>query len=161
MNTRVMLEQIYKPMVESAQTIKDLLDKNTNLKTSLGFYNNHYHKNEQGEYIADIFPIPVITVNNLCDIEIDVEKVSITTKIKTEDAAVFDYSVFKNIEFEIYGVEDYLCDYYTNGEDIACIADRLRKSTEKELFFTLYLNNTDANDTYNAVSLISNNKFYY
>ena len=94
--------------------------------------------------------------------EFEARVANILAEVKArKDAAVFDYSVFENIEFEIYGVEDYLCDYYTNGEDAACIADRLRNSPEKELFLTLYLNSTDANVIYNAISPIFKNKFYY
>lgn len=44
-----------------------------------GYYSGHYHKNAEGKYVMDFFPIPVVTVKGVCDIEIDLDKVSVST----------------------------------------------------------------------------------
>lgn len=70
-NTRESLNQLYRPLDEK---LHELIAKLTKLHggftVTSGFYNGHYHKNVDGLYQADAYPIPVISVMGLCDIQI-------------------------------------------------------------------------------------------
>ena len=61
------------------EKLHELIAKLTKLhggfKVTSGFYNGHYHKNAAGLYQADTYPIPVISVMGLCDLEIDLADV--------------------------------------------------------------------------------------
>ena len=60
----------------------------------------------------DYYPIPVISIKGYCDIEIEIDEITISTKLKYNDALNFDYSKIMHYDFEMYGVKDYLKDYY-------------------------------------------------
>ena len=74
------------------------------------YYNGHYFKNPNGEYIMDYFPIPVISFEKLCD-----------------------------YYFEVYGVEEYLNDFYTEGNSIQELITNISNSSEKEIGFSFQL----------------------
>ena len=57
-----------------------------------GFYNGHYRKREDGSFHMNYYPIPVISVKNYCDIEIGLDSISISTKLKRNAAISYDYS---------------------------------------------------------------------
>ena len=72
---------------------------------SCGYYSGHYHKNTEGKYVMDFFPIPVVSVKGVCDIEIDLDKVSVSTKLRREVALNYEYEKLSVYEFEAYGVD--------------------------------------------------------
>ena len=41
-----------------------------------GWYNGHYHKGEDGNWFRESYPIPVIGIKGICDIEIQLDKIS-------------------------------------------------------------------------------------
>lgn len=95
--------------------------------------------------MADLFPIPVIEAKGLCDIEIDIEGTSISTKLSKEKALKLDYEKLGElpgvVRFEVYGVEDYLQDYYVSGEedsDYGEASKKMAESAEAEFFFSFY-----------------------
>ena len=68
--------------------------KRLQLPFKTGFYNGHYSKDSNGEFVFEYFPIPVISVLNTCDIEIGVnEIITITAKLKRENAITFKYDL--------------------------------------------------------------------
>ena len=80
-----------------------------------GWYNGHYHKGEDGNWFRESYPIPVIGIKGICDIEIQFEKITISTKLKRDMALAYSFEKFSGYEFEAYGVEDYLADFYHAG----------------------------------------------
>ena len=131
MNSRDRLNEIYKPLCGRAN---DIMSQLREFECTYGFYDNHSHKNEQGEYVADFYPIPVISVKGICDIEIDFAEITVTAKLTKEKALSIDYSKTRNLV--VYGVEDYLTDYYTDGDNIETSKAKISESTETEFFYT-------------------------
>lgn len=109
-----------------------------NWKTESGWYNGHYHKDDQDAYEREAYPIPVISVKDLCDIEISFHKISVTAKLKRETACEYSYEKFRQFSFEVYGVEDYLSDYYHEGLSLQDLKENIRNSTEKEIGFQFF-----------------------
>lgn len=101
-----------------------------------GWYNGHYQKNGDGEWVRDAYPIPVISVRGLCDIEIQFDGITVTAKMKRTAALAYPFDKLMAYEFEAYGVEDYLSDYYHPGQTVQDLKDNIRASSEKEIGFS-------------------------
>jgi len=162
MNIRDEMNKIYKSMVLKQQELTDELKKYDDFKFSCGFFNNHYHENESGEYVADYFPIPVISVNGLCDIEIDTDGLSVTSKLDRENALRFDYSHVADYTFEIYGTENFLTNYYVKGDNIKDTLHKIEKSSEETFFYSFYFDNSITGKEICAfIRFLNRNKFFY
>ncbi len=157
---RKQLNYFYKTTDDKRKRICEMLDRAGFTYTS-GFYNGHYHKNERGDYEYDYYPITVISVAGVCDIEIDFDAVSITTKLKRDDALQFDYGRLIGFKFECYGVEDYLSDYYNAEKTFDELKTNIRIGSEREIAFA-FIFDGDANfDDISKVFSILQDKFYY
>lgn len=161
-NTRVILNQIYRPLDEK---VHELIAKLTKLhggfKVTSGFYNGHYHKNAAGLYQADTYPIPVISVMGLCDLEIDLDCITVTTKLSKEQIARFDWNTLGDVRFEVYGVEDYLHDY-GNEQAVDEIKGSVLPSEEREFFVSFsFPTTTGGEEIMRFLRMLQKNHFYY
>ena len=156
------LNRIYEPLSLRLQELMAGLKMCGEFKLSSGFYNNHSYKNEAGEYVADCFPIPVVSVEGLCDIEIDIEGISITSKLTKENALTFDCSKVQCSRLEIYGVEDYLTDYYASGDNLQDALQKIKECSELELFYSFYYSESvETKAICEAVKCLRENNFFY
>ncbi len=106
------LNSLYRPLDQKAREfIANFVKLHGGFRVTSGFFNGHFHKNEAGNYQEDVYPIPVISVMGLCNIEIDFDAITFTTKLKKGQIADFDWRKLGGVPFEVYGVEDYLSDY--------------------------------------------------
>lgn len=71
-----------------------------------------------------------------CDIKINLDSISVTTKLKRKEALAYDYNRLRAYHFEVYGVEDYLSDFYHEGMTIQELLDKLQASHEQEIAFS-------------------------
>lgn len=126
------LNNIYESMCKKSKYIQKLLKEN-GYESKNGFYNNHSVRDKNGNWITEYFPIAVITVEQLCDIGIDIKSIFIETKIKKEKAVKFDFRRFLNYQFEVYGIEEYLNDFYNDTLMIEDIEKRIETSREREI----------------------------
>ena len=101
-----------------------------------GWYNGHYHMDETGNWFRESYPIPVIDVKGLCDIEIPFDKITISTKLKRDAALTYSFEKFAGYEFEAYGVDDYLADFYHSGQTLQKLWENIRACAEKEIGFS-------------------------
>lgn len=157
------LNEIYKELHLKAHEIaNEFAGLHNGYEHSMGWYNGHYFKNEAGEYQMDFFPIPVISVHNICDIEISLDGISISTKLKKDDALIFDYSTIEGMKFEAYGVNDYLADFYTEGMTIEELISNIQESKEAEIGLSFFFDkDTASKDIYGKVSFLCRKGFYY
>ena len=118
---------------------------------------------ECGRKIRDgFFPIPVVTVNGLCDIEIDLDKVSVSTKLKREVALIYSYEKLSGYEFEAYGVDEYLDDYYVKGNSYSELVENIASGKEKEIGFSfLFSEDAGAEEIYKCVKFLRKEGFFY
>lgn len=132
-------------------------------ETEWGWYSGHYYKNSGGEYERTEYPIPVITVKGLCDIEINLDSVSLTTKRRRTETLDYAFDKFSGVPFEVFSIEDYLDeDYYAPGTDIGVFRDRIRKSQENDLGFSFLFDFDVGGDRmYEFVKLLRREGFYY
>lgn len=127
-----------------------------------GWYNGHYHIDETGNWFRESYPIPVIDVKGLCDIEIPFDKITISTKLKRNAALTYSFEKFAGYEFEAYGVEDYLADFYHSGQTLLELRENIRACAEKEIGFSfVFPFDVDEEQIFEFVKLLRREGFYY
>jgi hypothetical protein len=156
------LNQLYYPLDGKARKLVKALVKLPGFpKVTTGFFNGHYHKNDSGQYQEDKYPIPVVSIKDLCDIEIDFDEISVTTKLKKDQVVSFDWGTIGAVQFEVYGVEDYLNDM-GNDQDIAIIKENVLVSKEEEFFVSFFFHlSADAVEVSEFLDFLRKNHFYY
>lgn len=127
-----------------------------------GWYNGHYHKGENGNWRRESYPIPVIGVKCFCDIEIQFDKISVSTKLKRNTALSYSFEKFAGYEFEAYGVEDYLADFYHPGQTVQELKENIRTCDEKEIGFSfVFPFDAEGKLIFEFVKLLRREGFYY
>ena len=127
-----------------------------------GWYNGHYHIDETGNWFRESYPIPVIDVKGLCDIEIPFDKITISTKLKRSAALAYPFEKFAGLEFEAYGVEDYLTDFYHSGQTTQELQENIRACDEKEIGFSfVFPFDVDGEQIFEFVKMLRREGFYY
>lgn len=154
------LNEIYYPLDLKQAELNALFRGNFELKSS--WYNGHYHKDESGNWCRESYPIPVIGVKGLCDIEIPFDKISISTKLKRDAALGYPFEKLAGYEFEAYGVENYLTDFYHPGQTAQDLRDNIRACNEKEIGFSfVFPLDRDGKQIFEFVKLLQQEGFYY
>lgn len=156
-----LLNQIYAPLdAKRAQLTAALTERGFSPEWS--FYNGHCHETAPGTYAMDSFPIPVITVKGLCDVEIGLDAVSVSTKLRRNDALARSFAPLSGYRFEAYGVEDYLATYYREGMSLVEMRTAIEKSLEAEIGFSFLLPpSADGADVAALAELLRREGFYY
>lgn len=127
-----------------------------------GFYNGNYHRNASGDYVMEHYPIPVIEVKGYCDVEINLDDISVSTKLKKKDALGYNFDKLKQYSYEVYGVENYLEDYYKAGMTTAELQDAIKISQEKEIGVSFHFNfDVTGNEMYEFVKMLRREGFFY
>lgn len=153
---RRQLNDLYRELDGKARQIGKLLH------ASFGWYNGHYHKGPSGAYEMDAFPIPVITIPGVCDIEVDLDRISVTAKLTRTDALRFDFCKLAAYDFEAYGVENYLDDFYGAGDTAGTMLEKIRASGEDAIFFSFCFScDAAAGEIGKLVGLIQREGFFY
>lgn len=130
--------------------------------TESGWYNGHYHENDDGEWSVDSYPLPVVSVKGICDVEIDFDTVSVSTKLRRERALDYSYDKLSRYNFEVYGVEDYLFTFYKPGNTIEEMKSNISGSKEKEIGFAFSFDfDVDGKTIFELVKLLRREGFYY
>ena len=128
----------------------------------LSYYSGHYRRQEDGGFSVDDFPIPVVEVKGYCDVEINLDCVAVSAKLRRTDALEHSYDKLAKYEFEVYGVEDYCSDFYHPGMTISEMKDNIRHSDEKEISFSFRFEfDVDGGAMYEFVKLLRREGFYY
>ena len=127
-----------------------------------GFYNGNYHRDKSGNYVMEYYPIPIIEVQGLCDVEINVENITVSTKLTKQNAVEYNYGQLEGNSFEAYGVEDYLQDFYEPGMTTEELQAAIKKSEEKEIGFSFKFGfDITGNEMYEFVKMLRREGFYY
>lgn len=181
------LQNFYSNIEKIAEVLASSL-KNQNLSIDSGWYNNHYHI-ENRNWIREAYPIKVLTLNGLCDIEIGFFNIAITSKLKKEQALSYNFSSLEalDLKYDVYGAENFLLDFKNeffdekeirtsplhdashrvDSQEPCCftIKNRIKNSSEEDIAFSFYfeLNSSKSNiqKIVNTINLLRANKFFY
>ena len=164
MISRELLEQIqeaYKPLYLKYMQVRSALNRRI-FTLDGGWFNGHFEREEDGGWIEQAYPIPVVSVKGYCDVEIGFDKITVSAKRQRADALSYSYEKVKSYEFEAYGVKNYLTDYYHPGQTIADMKTAIEKSGEQEIGFSFTLPwETNQEQIYEFVKLLRREGFYY
>lgn len=126
-----------------------------------GWYNGHYHRDDTGNWVREPYPIPVIGIPGLCDIEVQLDHISLSTKLGRSAALDFSFDSISGYSFEVYGVEDYLADFYHPGQTIQELKENLCACKEEEIGFSFTLPfEADGAQVLDLVQLLRREGFY-
>ena len=154
---RQALNEIYYPLeLKQAALVRALSHGGFGVES--GWYNGHYHKDEAGNWCRESYPIPVIGVTGLCDIELPFDKITVSTKLKRDAALAFPFEKLAEYEFEAYGVEDYLADFYRPEQTEQDLKENIRICDEKEIVFPF---DVDGKQIFEFAKLLYQEGFYY
>ena len=79
-----------------------------------------------------------------------------------EKALTFDWSKVQCSRLEIYGVEDYLTDYYASGDNLQDARQKIKECNELELFYSFYYSDSvETKEICEAVKRLCKNNFFY
>lgn len=132
-----LLNSIYKPLQERVKSIVNKL-KSNNYKCEWSYFGQHYIKHND-DWCLEYFPIPVINVIGICEIGIGLEHIFIEYKMLKQTALNYDFNKLNKYKFEVYGVENYLNDFYNAEMDLNNIDSRILESKEKEVGISIFL----------------------
>ncbi len=157
------LNEIYRSLENKMNELRTpFLQLHKGYKHTCGYFSGHYHKNAEGKYIMDYFPIPVISINGICDIEIDLEKISVSAKLRRDKAINYNYTKLNGYKFEAYGVDEYLDDFYIAGNTYDELVENIRESKEKDIGFSFEFSyDVGSQEMFGFVKLLVKEGFYY
>ncbi len=131
------LNDIYKPLHEYSTALLNAL-RNAGYEAVRGYYNNHYIK-KADEWAVEYYPVPVISVKNVCDICLDINRTFVEFKLERQAALAFDWAALIGLSFEVYGAQDYLLDFYDPACGFEEIGKKISQSGEREIAVSLRL----------------------
>lgn len=152
------LNEIYKVLDERKDAVKTAL-KDYSPKS--GYYNGHYYRNDEGQYEITYYPIPVVEIRGLCDVEINLDDMSVSTKLEKRRIPSFDLSVLGNVYFECTGVDDYLADLYRSDLPRKVLLKNVERFPEDVISFCFTLEKDDLGSLVKLVSALKEHGFFY
>jgi hypothetical protein len=139
MNSKISRMQVlnkeYKPLrLHTHQVLKALTE--LGFEHEWGYFAQHSVRNGS-EWFFEHYPIPVITIRDICEIGFDLSQTFLECKVSREEALEFDFKRLQGFNFEVYGIKEYLNDFYNAKQDIEDIHGKIDKSDEQEIGISL------------------------
>lgn len=142
---KAQLNEFYAALTAKAQslmkTLMPLVD--STLLMSMSYVIKHYIRNmykhkeptpdNAARYSEDNYPIPVIRLSDLCEVEIYTDVISVFTRLKCADVKKLDFSHLSGYTFEVYGYDGGQLMDFSDGE--ATKDNILNSSTEVADFY--------------------------
>lgn len=158
---RDQLNEVYSRLEAKQREIRSALSA-VPFPIKAGWYNGHFQRDSAGEWSRNTFPIPEVDVMDLCDIEIHLDRICVTAKMKRDAALCASLEDLMEYEFEAYGVEDYLSDYYHPGQTVRELRDHIKASGETEIGFSFtFPFETEGARLFKFVKLLGQKGFFY
>ena len=154
------LNAIYTPLeMKGYQLLQGLFHRI--FEPSIGFYNSYSRKGKDGKIYVDRFPIPVVTVEGLCDIEIHLDSIIVTTKFSRLDAVRKNYTKLERYAFSVCESGNPYDEIWYPEMSIAQIKERMDAWDEKKVCFAFSLDfSMDGDGIYSFAKLLRREGFY-
>ncbi len=135
-------------------------------RCKLAWYNNEYNYAYDGEGEAVILhPIPVISIDGVCQIQILFDKINVAALIRPKNALSCDYGVLQRYSFRVRDESmDYRSEYYNSGncQDITELMEKIVGCGKRCLAFVFTLPlETNGESMSELVSLLRRERFFY
>lgn len=161
-NQKMYLNSIYSGLNCRAKALAEKIRSLTSVNVAVGFYNGHFERMGDGRLVSSEYPIPEVEVKGLCDIEFHLEHIVMTAKLAKKEALQVDPIFLKSLTVEVFGVENYLEDYYDPSIEWSESLAKLKNSRESEFFFSFkFPHNRRDEHLLEFIRRIRNEGFYY
>lgn len=142
-NLPELLNAVYEPLCARAKRLCACLAERS-IPYARGFYNLHAVRRGDG-FFTEHFPIPVVSAEGLGDFGFELDHVFFEAVFLRERALALDFaSLALEFDLEVYGAEDFLCDFFHAGMDVSRVREGVAGSAEKEICVCLlFPNGTD------------------
>jgi len=126
-----MLNREYEPLrAHTHQVLKAL--KASQFEYEWGYFAQHSVRNGEACFFEH-YPIPVITVRGICEIGFDLNQTFIEFVLGKAKALELDFTQLQGFDFEVYGMKEYLSDFYNSQMDIKDLHARILAGDGNEI----------------------------
>ena len=94
---------------------------------------------EDGEWLEERFPIPVITINDVLKLHVHPSHITLTLPMHKEMAYRFRFQSFLPMLFDIHGMDDMNLTFYESGESFDGVSQKILESEEEYIGITFSL----------------------
>ncbi len=125
-----LMNSVYQRLCQTSAALRQMLTAE-GFRHTHGFYNNHSVK-RGGVFVTEHYPIPVISVDGIGDIGIDIENIWFEAALPREKALQFDYRQVAGMQFELYGAVHFLDDLCDGNAPADQIVECIKESGEEK-----------------------------
>lgn len=159
------LSPIYKELFFKLQSFALSLNHNIyEYDYELMFSSLMYYEDEQLDEDAVFYPVVVLKIKYLCDVEFWFDKIIFTARMDIHDMLEYDINKLSNLNYDIYGCKEYPYMFYNKNLDIN-FKDKLNeliKLDEKEVGIQVYLPIESNNEELGQIlNFIRKQKIFY
>lgn len=172
---RVTLNEFYQALTEKTQTLMKTLMPlvDTTLLMSMSYVIKHYIRNmykhkeptpdNAAQYSDDNYPIPVIRLSDLCEVEIYTDVISVFTRLKYDRVQKLDFSRLAGYDFEVYGYDGgQLIDFSDGDTTVQETKDNiLNSNTEVADFYFDFPFDCGEDEILTLVTLLHDEGFFF
>ena len=172
---KAQLNGLYTTLTAKAQSLmKSFMPLvSSELLMSMSYLIKHYIRNmykrreatpdNASETSEDNYPIPVIRLSDLCEVEIYTDVISVFTRLKRSDVQDFDFSRLSSYTFEAYGYDSgSLIDFCGGNIALQKIKDNILDSnTEVADFYFDFPFDCRESDISSLVTLLHDSGFFF
>ena len=127
-----------------------------------GWYNGYYDKNEAGEWILGSYPIPVVSVKGLCDIEIRFDSVFVSAKLKRSTALAHSFDKLSSFEFYACDDDDFFTFFHQPGQSVQDMKAHIRTSDARAVRFSfIFPFEVEGKQLFELAKLLRREGFYF
>ena len=130
------LNSAYEPLYRRVHSLCGQLTS-AGYKFQWNWYAFHFSRRPEG-FQPEFFPIPVVTVENVCDIGLELDHIFIERMLPRAQALDLDWSSIRR-PFEVYGADDYCGDLYLPGMTPDQLRERIVQSGAEDVGVQLTL----------------------
>lgn len=127
-----------------------------------GLYTGNYRRTGDGGWWKEEYPIPVTEIRGVCDIEIEPDKISVSTRLQRDAALEYPLEWLAGYEFEAYGADDFMHELYDAAQGESAFRDNIRACGEREIGFSfIFPFETKGERMYEFAEFLNRQGFYY
>lgn len=159
--TEVSLNVLYHPLeMKAVQMLYGVSHRIFN--PHLHYYSGCYTKGTDGTFSCNSYPIPVVTVDGYCNIEIHVDRtITVSTKMKHDHVLQHSFTKLEQYSFDAYDAVDRNNILYSSGMTLEKLKENAVRCDAKEIGFSFYFDFDVGGDSmYKFVKLLRREGFY-
>lgn len=159
--TEASLNELYQPLeMKAVQMLYGVSHRIFN--PHLHYYSGCYTKGTDGSFSCNSYPIPVVTVDGYCDIEIHIDQtITVSTKMKRDHVLQYSFAKLKQYSFDAYDASDRNIILYSYGMTLEELKENAARCDGEEIGFSFYFDFDVGGDAmYEFVKLLRREGFY-